>query len=183
MECPNCKLENPDWQVICDCGYDFRTGEALPPAPPGWNKTIDDLFNEMRAGTRKTVGRAERKWAEDYERSLLPEGIRFPRNGDVYEAIEDVEIRYMTSWLAPYTGGGQATLLQGERVIVDCDSSNRKPLGVYAAPECYKEIEIRMVPEEERTHYKYSGFYLSLATLDLNTKFRLVAEGPALEGR
>jgi len=48
---------------------------------------------------------------------------------------------------------------------------------VYAIPENYKELEMRIVPEEDRTHYKYGGFYFHVTTLDLNTKFRLVSEG------
>lgn len=154
----------------------------LPPAPPGWNKTVKDLVAEMKSGLRNSIGREESHWAANYERTLLPEGIRFPRKGDVYEATQDVEIQYLTSWFAPYTGGGVATLKQGERVIVQTDCTNTEPLSVYAMPERYKEVEVRMVPEDERTHYKYSNFYLCLKTLDLNTKFRLVTKGSAEQG-
>ena len=31
MKCPNCKLENPDSEIRCDCGYDFQTGEIKKP--------------------------------------------------------------------------------------------------------------------------------------------------------
>ncbi len=41
------------------------------PAPRGWNKTIDDLFEEMKQGKRlMMVGGDECDWARDYERSL-----------------------------------------------------------------------------------------------------------------
>ena len=26
MNCPRCKLINPDWALRCDCGYDFELG-------------------------------------------------------------------------------------------------------------------------------------------------------------
>ncbi|MGD0360412.1 MAG: hypothetical protein ABSC93_06055 [Bryobacteraceae bacterium] len=153
----------------------------FPPAPPGWNKTVDDLFSEQRSGLRKSIGAEEFHWASIYERSLLPGGVRFPRKDDVYEASQDMEVQYMTSWFAPYTGGGVAILKQGERIIVQTDCSNEEPLSVYALPEQYKDLEMRMVSEDDRTHYKYSNFYLCVKTLDLNTKFRLVTDGGAQE--
>ena len=30
MLCPKCRLINPDSALLCDCGYDFRTGVARP---------------------------------------------------------------------------------------------------------------------------------------------------------
>ena len=153
----------------------------FPPTPSGWNKTAGDLVSELKSGLRKSIRGEEFHWAAHYERSLLPDGIRFPRKDDLYEATQDVEIHYLTSWSAPYTGGGVATLKQGERIIVQGASSDPKPLSVSAMPERYKELEVRMVPEDDRTNIKYGGFYLSVRTLDLNTKFRLVAEGGAQE--
>jgi len=37
MVCPNCKLENPDGAVRCDCGYEFtrRSAPMASPAPSG----------------------------------------------------------------------------------------------------------------------------------------------------
>ena len=142
-----------------------------PPAPLGWNKTIKDLVSEQ-----KFVGYPEIEWARQYERSLLPADTRFPRHGDLYEAIDDVELDYLTQWRAPYTGGGTATLKRGERVLVG-SADDPAPLGVYAAPQNYKEVESRIIPEAERTHYKYDGFSFWISTRDLNAKFRLVAEG------
>ena len=72
---------------------------------------------------------------------------------------------------------GPRDLRHGERVIVHHDPAEPEPLGVHALPEHYDELELRMVPEEERTAEKYSNFYLSIATLDLNTKFKLISEG------
>jgi hypothetical protein len=83
-----------------------------PPAPPGWNKTIQDLFDESKR-TKSAVGPPEVEWARDYERSLIPAGMRFPKKGDVFEATRDVEVSYLTSWSAPFTGGGSGRLKKG----------------------------------------------------------------------
>jgi hypothetical protein len=39
------------------------------------------------------------------------------------------------------------------------------------------EVEARLVPEADRKAERYAGFYLSIGTAELNTKFRLVQEG------
>jgi hypothetical protein len=146
-----------------------------PPAPPGWNKTIQDLFNEADKNG-SVVGPPEVDWARDYERSFIPAGTRFPKKGDVYEATEDVQVSYLTSWSAPFTGGGTGTLKRGERVIVEHNMLLHRPVSVYAKPTDYTAVEERMVPESDRANKKYAGFYLRLKTADLGRNFRLVHE-------
>lgn len=148
--------------------------EPVPPRPADWNKTIDDLMQEMNLGLRKGIGQPELDWAREYSRSLIPAGSRFPRKGDLYESLVDQPIRYMTAWSAPYTGGGDSTILAGERVWIDDDPSDEKPIGVYAIPIEYDKLETRMVPPEDREAGKYSGFYLYVDTLVLLEKYRLV---------
>ncbi|MBL9198923.1 MAG: hypothetical protein JNL39_00395 [Opitutaceae bacterium] len=148
-----------------------------PPAPPSWNKTIADLFAEMKRGERTSVGSPEVDWARDYERSQLPAGLRFPRKGDVYEALEDVVVSYLTSWSAPYTGGGEGTLIKGDQVTVDTDPASDRAISTYAVAVDYAALEKRLVPATDRSEPKYSGFYFSLRTVDLNQKFKLVREG------
>jgi hypothetical protein len=148
--------------------------KQIPPAPRGWNKTISDLFAEVAAGRRAAVGSPEADWARDYERSLLPEGTRFPCVGDTYEALEDFDAQYLTSWAAPYTGGGAATLPKGERVEVRHPAVISRPIMVYVYPVNYKELEARIVPEDVRNAGGYGGFYFAIRTVDLNTKFRIV---------
>jgi hypothetical protein len=147
-----------------------------PPAPPGWNKTIQDLFDEAKT-TRSTVGPPEVEWARDYERSLIPAGTRFPKKGDVYEATGDVEVNYLTSWSAPFTGGGSGTLKKGERVIIDYEPLPR-PIAANAKAINYTHVEEGMVPESDRSNTKYAGFYLVLKTLELSRDFKLVHEEP-----
>ena len=147
-----------------------------PPAPPGWNKTIEDLSDEAKK-TKSTVGPPEVEWAREYERSLIPKGTRFPKKGDVYEPTRDVEVSYLTSWSAPFTGGGSGTLKKGERVIINCEPLPR-PIAANAKAINYIQVEEGMVPESDRSNKKYSGFYLVLKTLELRRDFKLVQEEP-----
>ena len=146
----------------------------IPPAPPGWNKTISDLIAEMNSGLRKNVGSPEIDWARDYERGLLPPDAKFPKEDDVYEALEDMEIEFLTSWAAPYTGSGKAILKKGERIRAKGSSVDPRPIGAYLEAVDYPALEERMVPSSERKNGKYRGFYFFIKTLDLNRRFRLI---------
>ncbi len=148
-----------------------------PPAPPGWNKTVKDLTDAARK-TGSAVSSPEVDWARDYERSLIPAGTRFPKKGDVYEAIQDINVHYMTAWAAPYTGGGDGILHAGDRVLVSDDPTYRRPVVVYAKAVDYARLEERMVSESDRSSTKYVGFYFCLSTADLSRNFRLVHEEP-----
>ncbi len=149
---------------------------SVPPTPSGWNKTIDDLCAEMERGERTSIGHSEWVWARDYERSLIPADMRFPRKGDIYEALDDVDVHYMTSWGAPFTGGGQARLRKGDRVVVDTEPVEARAIGTYASAVDYDAVEERIVPASDRADPEYSGFYFSFKTVDLNRKFRLIHE-------
>lgn len=151
----------------------------VPPAPPGWNKTFADLFAELDRGERSSIGFPETEWARAYERSLIPEGMRFPRKGDVYEVLEDMPVRFLTSWAAPYTGSGEGLLRKGDRVLVDQDPSDGQAISTYAIAVNPAALESRLVPAADRASPKYTGFYFSFQTVDLNRRFRLVhAESP-----
>lgn len=132
---------------------------------------------EMETGVRKSLGSPEADWAREYERSLIPAGSRFPRKGDVYESIEAVEVNYLTSWAAPFTGGATVTLPAGHRVVISGDSRDPQPIAVYADAVDYKALEELVVPAVDRQAKKYTGFYFSISTVALNSKFRLVREG------
>jgi hypothetical protein len=150
--------------------------KSVPPAPPGWNKTIAALCAETNRGERSSVGSPELDWARDYERSQIPAGMRFPRKGDIYEALEDMDVHYMTSWAAPVTGGGEGKLKKGDRVRVDHEPVDDRAISIYATGVDYAALEERIVPSSDRSAPKYSGFYFSFKTVDLNRKFRLVHE-------
>lgn len=148
-----------------------------PPMPPDWNLTLDDLFAEMKAGKRKSVGNPEAEWAKEYERNLIPEGTRFPHKGDLYASTCDQMVQYMTAWAAPYTGSGEALLMKGERIWIETEPLGAKPIGTYALPVDYKKLEERMVPQAERSSFKYGGFYFYFKTVDLEKNFTLLQTG------
>lgn len=150
--------------------------------PPGWNLTISNLMSEMKAGKRKSINKQELDWAREYERSLIPDNARFPQKGDIYESLIDQTVSYLTHWAAPFTGGGEATLLQGERVRIHSDPGDDKPIGAYALPVEYKKLEKRMVPIEAREISKYGGFSFYFTTMELNERFRLVKTRFAIKG-
>ena len=148
-----------------------------PPMPEGWNLTYDDLFAEMKAGKRKSVGNPEAAWAKEYEASLLPANTGFPKKGDLYESLADQQIEYITAWAAPYSGGGTGSLLKGERIWIHSEPVGEKPLGAYALPVEYEKLEERMVPAAERSIEKYGGFYFYFKTVELEKNFRLIETG------
>jgi hypothetical protein len=149
-------------------------GRQIPPAPLGWNKTLSDLLAEVKSGRRRSIQSPEADWALDYARSLLPENMRFPHQGDVYEALEDVRIDYMTMWSKPFSDGGDALFPRGERVSIPFEPPDPRPLRVYANPLDYPRIENLMVPVAIRNDASYAGFHLSISTLTLSNSFRLV---------
>lgn len=147
----------------------------VPPAPPGWNKTLDDLFAEAAQGLRPTIGSPEADWAREYERSLLPAELRQPQLGDIYEALEDTPAEYLVAWIdAPVTTDGTGTLKAGERIRICADPGPHKPLRVYAQPLDYHGFEQRSVPAAQRSHRKYGGLTLTVKTIDLHRAFRPV---------
>jgi hypothetical protein len=155
----------------------FERPREVPPRPEGWNRTIADLMAEVTAGKRGGVGQPEIDWARDYERSLIPPDVRFPQKGDVYEALEDMTADFLTAWSAPFTGGGQGLLKKSERILVDSEPSEPKPISSYAVAIDYEALEQRIVPESDRTAERYAGFYFHFKTVDLNRKFKLVETG------
>lgn len=146
----------------------------IPPAPEGWNLTMDDLAAEMKAGKRKSMGSPEVEWAIQYERSLLPADMRYPQKGDVYEARAPVTLYYMTSWRTPYTGDGKGTLESGDRITIPDTPDQPEPISVYATAVDYRALEKRLVPFLVRYNPLYRDFYFSVDSLELHQKFRLV---------
>ena len=108
----------------------------------------------------------------------MPKDIRYPRDGEVYEALEDFPISYMTAHHAPYTGGGKAVLPKGEKVRV-CKPVREKPISVYCDPLRYDELHEIIVPLAERENERYSNYYFSIKTVELNASFRLVDRNTA----
>ena len=137
--------------------------------PAGWNKRVRDLIAE-----RRSVSAQEFAWARTYERAQLRTWARFPRDGDVYEALADMAISYVTHWRAPFTGGDTGRLRGGTLVRVTVYPHEPEPVDVHAKPLDTERVEREIVSEADRRSAKYAGFSLAISTTELNTCFRLV---------
>jgi hypothetical protein len=139
------------------------------PRPADWNKTFADLEKENRS-----LSGEEMDWARDYEREQLRGWARFPKDGDVYEALHGLEVGFITYWNGPYSGGGRGTLPAGTQVRVSVSADMPEPIGVQADPVESKRIEELLVSEDDRLSSKYRGYALFLDVSVLNKEFRLV---------
>lgn len=141
--------------------------------PPGWKKTIKDVFDEYRSKKDKTVPMIELEWAADYESSLLPREYIFPKKGYVYEAIEDIDIELEIWYNAPGSGCDDAKLFKGEKIWVYSDTPD-KSIEAYLQPVEYDKLETRLVSPSLRELPFYAGYSIPINTRILNEKFRLV---------
>jgi hypothetical protein len=148
-------------------------GGARQEAGTSKGAALSELFAESKV-SRCPVGPPDTEWARAYERSFLRSWARFPVDGEVYETLEDMPIKFLTHWRAPFTGDGEGTLPKGTRVRVEVLNWIREPIGVYAKPVDVPRIERLLVSDDDRANAKYGGFSLSISTADLNRRFRLV---------
>ena len=136
-------------------------------------KTIDELFQEMKEGKRRTIEGKTLDNARKLTQALMPKGLFYPKGGEVFEAIQDVQISYLTHFMAPYTGGEKTKLLRGEKIIVSKPNQN-KPLSYYCYPINAAEIENRIIPFSDKADPAYNGFSLSIDTKSLNKDFKQI---------
>lgn len=155
-------------------GIKSSTNQDNSKFPVDWYLTVSDLMDELKSGKRKQIGDPELSWAREYERTLIPTNYRFPKKGDLYQSKFDQTIDYLTAWSAPYTGGGTTKLFKDEKIWIDSEPSDDKPIGVYAIPVDYKNLEERIVPSSDRAAYKYDGYYFHINTKALNENFDLI---------
>jgi len=138
---------------------------------PKWNKTTDDLDSGDLALNSVRL-------AQDYERSLLPHGIIFPRPSQIWEALRDCDVNFNAFFTGPalkpiWLPGkppveltepfpfGRARLLRGERVRIE-QADDPKPVVVWFKPLRYQVLQEGIVPEGVRKMPRYSGYTLSL---------------------
>ena len=121
----------------------------LPPVPK-WNRTTDDIDS-------KDVLRC----ARDYERSLLPPDLVFPRKGQIWEAVCDCEVRYIAWIPKSFPSSGVARLQRGERIRV-LELDEPKPVYITFQPVRYHELHESIVPRETRLRPGYFRYVLSL---------------------
>lgn len=141
--------------------------------PPGWNKTHADLTAELHSGKRAKIVREEMEWATQYEQSQLPPDIRFPKVGEIYEALEDMDVQFEIYFAAPVTNNGNGRLFKGERVKIKHIMPQDRPIRALARPVKYRAVEKRFLSEAQREP-PYSHFYIVFTTLELSASFRHV---------
>ena len=138
---------------------------------PKWNKTTDDLdsddflLNFVR-------------WAEDHERSGMPQSIIFPRTNQIWETLCDCEVNFNAFFTGPafepiWLPGrrhveltkplpfGRTRLLRGERVRIE-SADDPKPVVIWFKPLRYQVLQESIVPEGVRKMPHYSHYTLSL---------------------
>lgn len=120
--------------------------KLIPPAPK-WDRTVDGVQDGFR-------------WAADYERSLLPPGLVFPRAGQVWEPVRDCDVRFVAFIPRTILPSGLARLRRGERVRIQPGES--KPIQVHFQPVRYEELEPVIVPEDIRNRPGYHYYWLTL---------------------
>ena len=154
----------------------FGGGEPRP-RPAGWNKTLSDLDAEKRSLSGEEI-----EWAREYEREQLRAWARFPKDGEVFEAVRELQVTYLIHWRAPYSSGGECRLPMGTRIRVSVPAFDPQPIGVSAVPVEEKAMEQQLVPEADRSDSKYGGYSLSLNVARLNRDFQPVApDAPATD--
>ena len=159
-------------------GYPVSTESGKNPAPPGWNRTIDDLMAELDRGERDGITGEEAEWAREFERSLLPPDTIFPADGEVWEAIDDARVLVMHHYAAPVTDTNDATLPRGERVRV-MGSHQARPIVIAFEPVRYDELLETLVPDDVRAEPVFTNYHLSVKTAYFNQHFRCVTAAPA----
>jgi O-acetyl-ADP-ribose deacetylase (regulator of RNase III) len=134
-------------------------------------RTVDELFDDVKKG--KTVSGKAMDKARKLSKALMPTGLFYPKGGEVFEAIQDTQISYLTHFMAPYTGGDKTKILKGERVIVS-KPNQQKQLSYYCYPIEANEIENRIIPLSDRDDPAYNGYSLSIDTKSLNRDFKQI---------
>jgi hypothetical protein len=133
------------------------------PSEPKWDRAIDGL--DMKDFTRQ---------AQEFERSLFPRDMVFPREGEVWRAWRDCEVIYM-AWFARAALGprqssfphflpsGTAQLTEGEEArILPLDDP--RPMVVHFLPIRYAELEEKILPANLWLWPGYSNYQLSAPT-------------------
>ena len=83
-------------------------------------------------------------------------------------AVDGYAAAVLTTWAAPYTGGGdERPLPRGTVLVVDANVEGRPAF--CALPEDYKAMERVLVDADVRRQGRYSGYYLVVDKTDVGT--------------
>jgi hypothetical protein len=130
-----------------------------------WNLATDDLdWGEF--------GRNCIRWADNYERSLLPPELIFPQANQIWEAARDCEVNFNAFFTGPPAGKlfmlpteplpfGKTPLTKGERVRIG-PINEARPMTIWFTPLRYFDLQTQIVPEGVLRMTGYSNYTLSL---------------------
>jgi hypothetical protein len=99
--------------------------------------------------------------------------------GQRYRTTTPLRVLALTCWAAPYTGGYERTLAQGEEFDVSAD-----PPGLATAVMCdavdYRRLHREFIPWRDRLRFwSYRGFYLSIDRRDIEKHCELTRRSDA----
>ena len=91
-----------------------------------------------------------------------------PRLGDMYRIDHAFEALVMTHFAAPFTGGGKCILPAGLTFVV-AQMPIETATGFYADPVERDAWENKLVPEQDCSADRYTGYSLVISKLDLSS--------------
>ena len=149
-----------------------------------WYKTHEELNAELDIKPKPyEVPRDYYRKAWILDKANISIWMKYPKIGQIYKSKEDYQVRYLTLLRAPYTGGGDAIFPKGEKIRIglfwikeENQIGDKKPILNACAPLDYERLQSVIIPEDILHNPKYGGYYLSISTRDLNTKFKLCNE-------
>ncbi|MEJ0089852.1 MAG: hypothetical protein WDM80_08930 [Limisphaerales bacterium] len=100
----------------------------------------------------------------------------FPRESQIWEAIDgcDAYIQYL--FTAPITFSGSCRLTAGERVCIVTETTDPQPIVVRFLPVRYNELHDNLVPLDIRDTPRYKEYMLSVKTGYFYEHFRLIKD-------
>jgi len=81
------------------------------------------------------------------------------RKGQRYRVLRDLDVRVLTHFRAPFTGGAKATLRAGEIFRIAHDPPE-EATAASCDPENYEALHESLVPQADRLWHNYSGYSL-----------------------
>lgn len=88
-------------------------------------------------------------------------------------AVDGYAVAVLTTWAAPFTGGGDERPIPVGTVLVVQASVDGRPSFV-AVPEDYKALERHLVDESDRRQRRYDGYYLVCPKADVGAALERV---------
>ena len=102
------------------------------------------------------------------------------REGERYRTKKPLKVIALTSWRAPFTGGSEGVLPQGEEFVVLNDPIEGAT-AVCCEPVRYEAMHSIFVHEQERRDPRYRGYHLSIDLGVIEKECERVGDDPLAE--